>query len=788
MDRTSEQSSARPRRWVAGRSTRRLVACSLVAVATAFGGLAACSVSSADATAVRLDQAGEAGPDPFTDSVSVTEVSEFPTDVRVLGAEVLGRAEPAEAGGASFTLAGTEPGLYGGSNEKSVCDPERLVRFLTGDDAKAKAWASVFDIPVAGIPEFVDGLTPTVLLVDTRVTNHGFSDGTATDVQAVLQAGTAVLVDDRGTPRVKCNCGNPLAPPEEIERAEYTGERWTGFDPDALLAVEAGAPATELAVVDLQTGETIDLPVGSGGPTGWVAAVRRPGSRASTIVTSTDGSTWRDVATIDDAITGLAQGPDGWVAVGGLFPNVVFYNSTDLETWKEVADLSAGMVYDLAYGDGRFVAVGDYVGGPMGQGGVAFSTPMVHTSTDGVTWTTDNDPFGADGTRTGNRQPVAAVTHVPDLGFVVTATHADDTAPENPYSMTMFRSEDGTRWSPASPVEGDGPQLIEMAGDVGGFSATALAAGNGVLVQAARPWTPPTNPDGLGEAPRVEAPIVVYDPPSTLGSVPCPLCVPEGTAIDDTPFEDIPVAELAFGGGRFLAVIIGNGEGGSFAYRSSDARSWERAGPIVGEITALEHGRLGDRVGGPGRPPDQATTTTTTQPAPDTTAPPAATTLPPAPVTTSPPAPPGPSALGQGPTLTESAASGAGCTPPSGAVLPDGWWFGYRRSSVRAGAAFDFDLACFYYGAIGGKKAHEEDPVNNPTEEPVPNDVYISNRNTAVRSLSVAPAAELVCIDMNAGINAYEQQPRCPSPGADWAIWVRIEGGTATRIVEQFQP
>ncbi|MGH3907098.1 MAG: DUF6777 domain-containing protein, partial [Pseudonocardiaceae bacterium] len=42
---------------------------------------------------------------------------------------------------------------------------------------------------------------------DTRVTNHGYRDGKATDRQAVLQAGTAVLVDEKGRPRVKCGCG-----------------------------------------------------------------------------------------------------------------------------------------------------------------------------------------------------------------------------------------------------------------------------------------------------------------------------------------------------------------------------------------------------------------------------------------------------------------------------------------------------------------------------------------------------------------------------------------------------
>ena len=63
------------------------------------------------------------------------------------------------------------------------------------------------------VPAFLRGLTPVVLRADTRVTNHGFRDGSATSFQSVLQAGTAVLVDDHGAPRVRCACGNPLKAP-----------------------------------------------------------------------------------------------------------------------------------------------------------------------------------------------------------------------------------------------------------------------------------------------------------------------------------------------------------------------------------------------------------------------------------------------------------------------------------------------------------------------------------------------------------------------------------------------
>jgi hypothetical protein len=39
-----------------------------------------------------------------------------------------------------------------------------------------------------------------ILQRDTRVTNHGFRNGRATPTQSILQAGTAVLVDEYGVP------------------------------------------------------------------------------------------------------------------------------------------------------------------------------------------------------------------------------------------------------------------------------------------------------------------------------------------------------------------------------------------------------------------------------------------------------------------------------------------------------------------------------------------------------------------------------------------------------------
>jgi len=175
---------------------------------------------------------------------------------------------------------GGEPALYGGSRDTQVCDVETLVAFLTdpANSAKAEAWADVLDVEPAGIPDYVAGLTAVRLRYDTRVTNHGFNDGEATAFQSLLQAGTAVLVDTTGVPRVKCNCGNPLAEPAPLgdtsesdamsvdNVAENPDDAWDGLDPATAVKVEpADAALEEVTLVDFDTAGLIQRPVGSDG-------------------------------------------------------------------------------------------------------------------------------------------------------------------------------------------------------------------------------------------------------------------------------------------------------------------------------------------------------------------------------------------------------------------------------------------------------------------------------------------------------------------------------------------
>jgi hypothetical protein len=172
--------------------------------------------------------------------------------------------EPPEETGGTFEAA--TPGLYGGTMNEDQCDADQIVAFLGDNADQAGAWADVRGIAVAEIAEYVDGLTPVVLRSDTAVTNHGYRDGAATGFPAVLQAGTAVLVDEYGSPVVKCYCGNPLTEPPSHKDATYRGTRWTHFQPTTITVVVRVTVVINIFVlVDGTTNQTFGRPAGTSG-------------------------------------------------------------------------------------------------------------------------------------------------------------------------------------------------------------------------------------------------------------------------------------------------------------------------------------------------------------------------------------------------------------------------------------------------------------------------------------------------------------------------------------------
>lgn len=216
-----------------------------------------------------LQPATSAGMDPFTASVAVPSApppppppsatpSPTPTPTPAPAA-----ATPAPAPQLT-AVTGTQPGLYGGTRQVRSCNQQQLASFLAANPGKARAWAAVEGIDTSEIPAYVASLTPVILRRDTRVTNHGYTNGVANAYQSVLEAGTAVLVDRYGVPRARCYCGNPLLPPVAVPvTPTYVGPPWPQFQPTTVIVVApAPAPVTTIVVTDPSTGQQFPQPVG----------------------------------------------------------------------------------------------------------------------------------------------------------------------------------------------------------------------------------------------------------------------------------------------------------------------------------------------------------------------------------------------------------------------------------------------------------------------------------------------------------------------------------------------
>ncbi|NUR02314.1 MAG: hypothetical protein HOY79_38995 [Streptomyces sp.] len=207
---------------------------------------------------VFLQAAGKTGPEPFTQSTATD--SSAPA---VPASPATGSA-PANAVRA---VDGAAPGLYGGTRNVSSCDVERQIKALQAAPPKNNAFASVADVTPSQVPAYLRALTPVQLRMDTRVTNHGYRDGAATSYQAVLQAGTAVLVDGHGVPRVRCACGNPLTPPVAQQTTpKQTGDSWPSYRPSNVVVVTPAPQIIDIFVIyDPDHGEWISRQRGDTG-------------------------------------------------------------------------------------------------------------------------------------------------------------------------------------------------------------------------------------------------------------------------------------------------------------------------------------------------------------------------------------------------------------------------------------------------------------------------------------------------------------------------------------------
>ncbi|MFH8926796.1 DUF6777 domain-containing protein [Streptomyces pristinaespiralis] len=210
---------------------------------------------------ILLQSRSAPGPEPFTAStVTAGEPPALPT--------VATAPKSPSGGGVTLrTLSGATPGLYAGAQESASCDIGRQAGLLASDKRKAKAFAEAAGVEHSGVAAFLRGLTPVVLRADVRVTGHGFHDGSAVARQSVLQAGTAVLVDEYGAPRVRCASGAPLEQPVAIRTAPANkGEPWSGYRADRVIVIKPAAQAVNnLLLVSVVDNGWIERPSGTEG-------------------------------------------------------------------------------------------------------------------------------------------------------------------------------------------------------------------------------------------------------------------------------------------------------------------------------------------------------------------------------------------------------------------------------------------------------------------------------------------------------------------------------------------
>lgn len=161
----------------------------------------------------------------------------------------------------------TSPGTYGGSVAGDVCDVSALAATLAADEHLAAVWGAPLGVAGDEIPDLIDTLTPVVLLGDTATTTYELRGDRVAARQAILQRGTAVLVDRLGMPAVRCMSGSPLRTPQSLpEDVAVLGAPWPGFSLDVVRRVPAGDRAVRAFVlIDVRTGNSVVKPAGIDG-------------------------------------------------------------------------------------------------------------------------------------------------------------------------------------------------------------------------------------------------------------------------------------------------------------------------------------------------------------------------------------------------------------------------------------------------------------------------------------------------------------------------------------------
>lgn len=299
------------------------------------------------------------------------------------------------------TTTATDVAIYGGSGNHQVCDAAKFLQFMEKNPTQAKAWVDALNadsqlnwpngvLTVADIPAYVQTLAPVVLMTDTFVTNHDFVNGKPVAYTSVLQAGTAVLADMWGVPRLQCYCGNPLTLPPGVTNVTYTGKSWTGFDPGKVTRLQPPAkPVDQLTVQDLgNPGNTLQVGPGTT-PTTPNTTTPAPTTPPATTTPQDAFFTKTNPPTPSvDLCSGIIGNNIG--TVPGDFKFDVANNSpVELDFWTVILTWQAAPGDDPAYGGSIDGCQMQYVGS-LPKGGTGWLTgPAFHdwAAVEGVSGT-----------------------------------------------------------------------------------------------------------------------------------------------------------------------------------------------------------------------------------------------------------------------------------------------------------------------------------------------------------------------------------------------------------------
>ena len=158
----------------------------------------------------------------------------------------------------------TTPGTYGGTVSGDVCDVSALAATLDADPALAEVWGSPRGRAADDIAGSRAVLPRVVLLPPTAPTDPELRGGGGAARQAILQRGTAVLVDPLGMPKVRCMSGAPLRAPQALPAGVgVIGETWPGFSVDEIRRIPAGDRVVKsFVLIDVRTGHALIKPAG----------------------------------------------------------------------------------------------------------------------------------------------------------------------------------------------------------------------------------------------------------------------------------------------------------------------------------------------------------------------------------------------------------------------------------------------------------------------------------------------------------------------------------------------